>query len=97
VQALARLLEENGQRQAARREYERLAALCSRADPRLPELAEARQALARLVQGVDRLEQVKKIGSPGARAAIPIAKWSADCAALSSGVPPASRATARRR
>lgn len=45
VLALARLLDETGQKDAARREYERFAALWKHADPGLPELAEARRAL----------------------------------------------------
>ncbi|HET9468734.1 MAG TPA: protein kinase [Vicinamibacterales bacterium] len=44
---LARLLDAAGERAAARLEYERFLKLWTNADPALPELTEARQALAR--------------------------------------------------
>jgi tetratricopeptide (TPR) repeat protein len=48
VLALARVLEGQGQGAAARVEYERFLKLWNRADEGLPEIAEARRALARL-------------------------------------------------
>ncbi|MGQ0734485.1 MAG: protein kinase domain-containing protein [Acidobacteriota bacterium] len=48
VLALARLLEQTGQRAAARAEYERFLDLWKDADRDLPELAEARTALSRV-------------------------------------------------
>ncbi len=47
VLEIARLLERMGDKQAARQAYERFLAFWQHADPDLPELAEARQALAR--------------------------------------------------
>jgi tetratricopeptide (TPR) repeat protein len=47
VLQLARLLDAAGDRQAARIEYSRFLDLWKRADANLPELAEARRALAR--------------------------------------------------
>jgi hypothetical protein len=46
VLQLARLLEQAGDRQAARAEYLRFLELWNHADANLPELAEARRALA---------------------------------------------------
>ena len=46
VLQLARLLEQAGDRQAARAEYRRFLELWKHADANLPELAEARTALA---------------------------------------------------
>jgi tetratricopeptide (TPR) repeat protein/predicted Ser/Thr protein kinase len=48
VLAMARLLERSGDKPAALREYERFLDFWSRADADLPELAEARRAVARL-------------------------------------------------
>ncbi|MBI4263910.1 MAG: protein kinase [Acidobacteria bacterium] len=48
VLELGRLLEKTGNREAAREQYERFLELWTRADAGLPELAEARTALARL-------------------------------------------------
>jgi tetratricopeptide (TPR) repeat protein len=48
VLELARLLEKTGDRTGALKEYERFLELWKRADPGLPELAEARRAVARL-------------------------------------------------
>jgi hypothetical protein len=48
VLALARVLEKQGDRASARREYERFLELWKNADPGLPELAEARKAMSRL-------------------------------------------------
>ncbi len=46
--ALARLLEQSGDSRQALQEYERFLSLWKRADPELPELGEARRAVARL-------------------------------------------------
>jgi tetratricopeptide (TPR) repeat protein len=51
VLRLARLLERTGDRQGARREYERLVEIWKRADAELPELVEARAALTRRREG----------------------------------------------
>ena len=48
VLEMARLLDQIGDRQAARQEYQRFLDLWERADADLPELSEARRALARL-------------------------------------------------
>jgi TolB-like protein/Tfp pilus assembly protein PilF len=48
VLEIARLLDQTGDRQGARKEYERFLDLWKRADTDLPEVSEARQALARL-------------------------------------------------
>jgi tetratricopeptide (TPR) repeat protein len=48
VLQIARLLDQAGDRQAARQEYQRFLDLWNRADADLPELSEARRALARL-------------------------------------------------
>ena len=48
VLELARLLEKSGDSRQALQEYERFLALWHRADPELPELAEARRAVTRL-------------------------------------------------
>jgi tetratricopeptide (TPR) repeat protein len=48
VLALAQLLDRSGDKPAALREYERFLGLWSRADANLPELAEARRAVAQL-------------------------------------------------
>ena len=48
VLEIARLLEQAGDKQAARQEYERFLDLWKRADSDVPELAEARRAVARL-------------------------------------------------
>jgi tetratricopeptide (TPR) repeat protein len=48
VLALARLLEQSGDSRQALQEYERFLTLWKRADPELPELDEARRAVARL-------------------------------------------------
>ncbi len=50
VLELARLLEKTGDTQSALSEYERFLDLWKRADPELPELSEARRAIARLRQ-----------------------------------------------
>jgi tetratricopeptide (TPR) repeat protein len=50
VLALARLLEKAGDRTGALAEYERFLELWKRADSELPELAEARRAVARLAR-----------------------------------------------
>jgi hypothetical protein len=47
---IARLLDQTGEREAARLEYERFLDLWKHADAELPELAEARRALDRLRQ-----------------------------------------------
>ena len=52
VLALARLLDEDGQAVAARTEYSRFLKLWANADRGLPELDEARRAIARLEKGV---------------------------------------------
>ena len=48
VLEIARLLEQSGDSQGARKEYERFLTLWKGADAGLPELAEARRALTRL-------------------------------------------------
>ena len=48
VLELARLLDQEGDYEAARQEYQRFLELWNNADPDLPELAEARMRLARL-------------------------------------------------
>ena len=50
VLELARLLEQAGEKDAARQEYRRFLEFWINADPGLPELAEARRATARLRQ-----------------------------------------------
>jgi hypothetical protein len=51
ILALARLLHEGGDAAGARVEYERFLALWTKADDRLPEVEEARRAVARLSAG----------------------------------------------
>jgi tetratricopeptide (TPR) repeat protein len=51
VLELARLLDQEGDHDAARQEYQRFLDLWNNADPDLPELAEARTRLARLDAG----------------------------------------------
>ena len=48
VLELARLLDQEGEQEAARQEYQRFLELWNNADPDLPELAEARTRLAQL-------------------------------------------------
>jgi hypothetical protein len=48
VLEIARLLDRNGQRDAARQEYRRFLDFWNQADSDLPELAEARRAVERL-------------------------------------------------